>query len=85
LYQTKNRSAQDPLNFPVRLTNKLTHLNSLTSGGNFRPTTQAIEVKNELTKTIDSQLDILKLIFEREVPMFNDRMREAAVDAVIFD
>jgi len=31
LYQTKNRSGQDPLNFPIRLTNKLGHLNSLNS------------------------------------------------------
>ncbi|NNL79924.1 MAG: glycosyl hydrolase, partial [Flavobacteriaceae bacterium] len=29
LYQTKNRSRQDPLNFPIRLTNKLGHLNAL--------------------------------------------------------
>ena len=31
LYQTQNRSGQDPLNFPIRLTNKLGHLNSLVS------------------------------------------------------
>ncbi|HRI29017.1 MAG TPA: hypothetical protein PK715_13235, partial [Chitinophagales bacterium] len=29
LYQTKNRSGQDPLNFPIRLNNKLAHLNAL--------------------------------------------------------
>ena len=85
LYQTKNRSSQDPLNFPIRLTNKLAHLNSLTSGGNFKPTVQAIEVKKELTKMIDGQLDVLKLILERDVPVFNERMREASVDAVILD
>jgi len=32
LYQTQNRSGQDPLNFPIRLTNKLGHLNSLVYG-----------------------------------------------------
>jgi hypothetical protein len=26
LYQTKNRSGQDPLNYPIRLNNKLAHL-----------------------------------------------------------
>ena len=26
LYQTKNRSAQDPLNFPIKLNNKLAHV-----------------------------------------------------------
>jgi photosystem II stability/assembly factor-like uncharacterized protein len=38
LYQTQNRSGQDPLNFPIRLTNKLGHLNSLVSMGDFSPT-----------------------------------------------
>ena len=29
LYQTKNRSNQDPLNFPIKLTNKLGHISNL--------------------------------------------------------
>ncbi len=33
---------QDPLNFPIRLTNKLGHLNSLVSMGDFAPTDQDI-------------------------------------------
>jgi len=45
LYQTKNRSNQDPLNFPIRLTNKLAHLNSLVSIDDFPPTEQDIAVK----------------------------------------
>ena len=47
LYQTKNRSGQDPLNFPIKLTNKLGHLNSLVGMGDFGPTDQDIAVKNE--------------------------------------
>ena len=50
LYQTKNKSNQDPLNFPIKLTNKLGHLNSLVGMGDFGPTEQDIAVKNELTK-----------------------------------
>jgi len=42
LYQTKNRSGQDPLNFPIKLTNKLGHLNSLVSMGDFAPTEQDV-------------------------------------------
>ncbi|MBT8258537.1 MAG: glycosyl hydrolase, partial [Bacteroidia bacterium] len=56
LYQTKNRSRQDPLNFPIRLTNKLGHLNALVSLGDFPPTDQDIAVKNELTQKINAQL-----------------------------
>ncbi len=38
LYQTKNRSSQDPLNFPVRLNDKLGMLMELAAEGDYPPT-----------------------------------------------
>ncbi|MFP4844666.1 VPS10 domain-containing protein [Winogradskyella sp. PE311] len=71
LYQTKNRSGQDPLNFPIKLTNKLGHLNSLVSMGDFPPTEQDIAVKNELSGKIKTQLDAFNTILNDEVKAFN--------------
>ena len=71
LYQTQNRSGQDPLNFPIRLTNKLGHLNSLVSMGDFPPTDQDVAVKNELTGKIRKQLDDFNRILNDEVKAFN--------------
>ncbi|WP_299244636.1 glycosyl hydrolase [uncultured Aquimarina sp.] len=71
LYQTKNRSGQDPLNFPIRLTNKLGHLNSLVGMGDFGPTAQDIAVKNELTKQIDEQLIAFDKLISEEIKNFN--------------
>ena len=71
LYQTKNRSGQDPLNFPIKLTNKLGHLNSLVSMGDFAPTEQDIAVKNELSGKIKKQLDAFNTILNDEVKAFN--------------
>ena len=71
LYQTKNRSGQDPLNFPIKLTNKLGHLNSLVSMGDFAPTEQDIAVKNELTGEIEKQLAAFNTILNDEVKAFN--------------
>jgi len=71
LYQTKNRSGQDPLNFPIRLTNKLAHLNSLVGMGDFAPTAQDIAVKNELTGKIEKQLSTFNTILNEEVKAFN--------------
>ncbi|MDH7447276.1 VPS10 domain-containing protein [Aquimarina sp. 2201CG14-23] len=71
LYQTKNKSGQDPLNFPIRLTNKLGHLNSLVGMGDFGPTSQDIEVKNELTKQIDKQLKAFDKLISEEIKSFN--------------
>ncbi|WP_373497006.1 WD40/YVTN/BNR-like repeat-containing protein [Aquiflexum sp.] len=56
LYQTQNRSGQDPLNYPIRLNNKLAHLNSIVGTGEFRPTDGAEEVRVEITRQIDIQL-----------------------------
>ena len=82
LYQTKNRSSQDPLNFPIRLNNKLAHLNSLVRIGDYRPTNQAIEVKNEISKLIDEQLKSYYEIIEKEVPILNTMIREMKVNLI---
>ncbi len=56
LYQTKNRSPQDPLNFPIRLNNKYGHVGALASIGFQAPTASMIGVKNELEEKINAQL-----------------------------
>ena len=72
LYQTQNRSGQDPLNFPIRLTNKLGHLNSLVSMGDFSPTEQDIAVKEYLTDQINTNLEIFDRLMIEEVKSFNE-------------
>ncbi len=72
LYQTKNRSNQDPLNFPIKLTNKLGHLNSLVSMGDFPPTDQDVAVKDELTAKIRTQLNAFNTIINDEIKAFNE-------------
>ena len=72
LYQTKNRSNQDPLNFPIRLTNKLGHLNALVSMGDFAPTNQDIAVKDELTQNINEQLNKFDKLVSNEISAFNE-------------
>ncbi|WP_272023144.1 WD40/YVTN/BNR-like repeat-containing protein [Olleya namhaensis] len=71
LYQTKNKSGQDPLNFPIRLTNKLGHLNALVRMGDFAPTEQDIAVKNQLTSKINAQLKSFDTLITDEVTGFN--------------
>ena len=71
LYQTKNKSGQDPLNFPIRLNNKLGHLNSLVAIDDFPPTEQDIAVKNELTGQINDQLEAFDAVLDKELKEFN--------------
>ena len=67
LYQTQNRSGQDPLNFPIRLNNKLAHLNVIAGTGEYRPTDGAEEVRVEITRQIDVQLTKFKEIESKEI------------------
>ncbi|WP_394347413.1 WD40/YVTN/BNR-like repeat-containing protein [Ulvibacterium marinum] len=80
LYQTKNRSAQDPLNFPIRLTNKLGHLNSLVTLDDFPPTDQDIAVKNELTAKINAQLKSFDTLITQEIETFNSAFNSLQLD-----
>lgn len=67
LYQTKNQSNQDPLNFPIRLNNKLAHLNNVVGNGDYPPTDQSEEVRAELTEQIDVQLARFKKLEQEEI------------------
>lgn len=83
LYQTKNRSGQDPLNFPIRLNNKLSDLAGVVGSGNFRPTDQAVTVKNDITAKIDAELAKLKAIFSNELPKLNEAIKAKNLDAIV--
>ncbi|MBW7468196.1 photosystem II stability/assembly factor-like uncharacterized protein [Pontibacter aydingkolensis] len=82
LYQTKNRSGQDPLNFPIRLNNKLANLVGQVSTGDFRPTDQAYAFKKEVTAQIDEQLNELKKVKEQDVPALNKMIQQQGVDFI---
>ncbi len=80
LYQTKNRSNQDPLNFPIKLTNKLAHLNSLVSIDDFPPTEQDIAVKNEMSGKINAQLRAFDTLVDKEISAFNEEFNQLKLD-----
>ena len=85
LYQTKSKSNQDPLNFPIKLNNKLAHLNSLTRIGSYAPTEQAINFKNEITKEIDNQLSQLYDLFKIKVKVLNQKVKDSQIDLIQLD
>ncbi|MEH6746026.1 MAG: glycosyl hydrolase [Maribacter arcticus] len=85
LYQTQNRSGQDPLNFPIKLTNKLGHLNSLVSIDDFPPTEQDIAVKNELTAKINKELKIFDDVISSELLEFNAAFNTLELNYLFID
>jgi photosystem II stability/assembly factor-like uncharacterized protein len=85
LYQTKNKSGQDPLNFPIKLTNKLAHLNSLMNMGinDFPPTVSMYQVRDELTELIDSELKKWVEVKSIMLAELNKMIKQKALDVII--
>jgi hypothetical protein len=71
LYQVKNRSSQDPLNYPIRLNNRMAALLGIVEGVPGRPTKQSYEVYNLLKGEIDAQLAQLRQIYDTDLAAFN--------------
>ena len=76
LYQTQNRSNQDPLNFPIRLTNKLGHLNRLLTIDDFPPTNQDLAVKEELTAAVEVAMERYQQLIDSDVASFNEDFKK---------
>ena len=82
LYQTKSRSGQDPLNFPIRLNNRLSALVGVVSSADGPPTQQTRVVYEMVVKEIDENLAQLQKLMDQDVDAFNNAVRAASVPAI---
>ena len=82
IYQVKNRSSQDPLNYPIMLNNRISWLAGVVGSADAPPTEQSVKVFEELSAALQVQLDRLKALLETDVPAFNRRVREMDVPAL---
>lgn len=76
LHQTKSESRQDPLNFPIRINDKLAGLMSHIDSGDFAPTAQARVVFEKLRGSAQGQLAILDRLLGQRVIELNEAARE---------
>jgi hypothetical protein len=71
IYQYRNRSSQDPLNYPIKLNNKLAALQGTIEGGDGRPTAQSYAVFKDLSARLDAELAKLDAALKSDLPPFN--------------
>lgn len=76
LMQTKIKSSQDALNFPIKLNNKLAALASTVDSADYAPTNQSYDVYNDLVGKIDAQLAVLAGIKSEDIAAFNKMFAE---------
>ncbi len=82
LYQTKAKSGQDVLNYPIRLNDKLAGIFDVASSGTFAPSRQVRAVYAELAAQVDAQLAKLEQVRTRDVAAFNTLIREKALPVI---
>jgi photosystem II stability/assembly factor-like uncharacterized protein len=75
IYQVRNRSGQDPLNFPIKLNNKIAALNGIVSSAPARPTQQSYDVFNELSGKLQVELDRVQAALRQHLDAVNAILR----------
>ncbi len=82
LIQTKAKSGQDVLNFPVRLNNDLVALGGVVGSAETAPTQQSYEVYDLLSQRVSEQLAKWKEIVATDIPAYNNLVKQHEVPAV---
>jgi septation ring formation regulator EzrA len=82
LYQTKAKSGQDVLNYPIRLNDKISGLYDYANSGYMAPSRQVKEAYTELAKQADAALSLIKQLLGNEVPKLNQLIREKMVPVI---
>lgn len=82
LYQTKSKSGQDVLNFPIRLNDKIAGLYGVAASGQNPPSKQVRDVFAELSVESDVQLAKLKKIMDTDLKAFNKLINEKQIPVI---
>lgn len=82
IYQVKNQSGQDPLNYPIRLNNKIAALMGVASSSDARPTDQTREVFRILSGQLDAQLGKLDAAM-LSLTSLNSDLKNAGVALIV--
>ena len=82
LYQTKAKSGQDVLNYPIKLNDKLGGIFNIANSGNMAPSKQVKEAYADIAAQSDMALAKLKKVFDRDVPALNDMIRQKTLPVI---
>jgi len=75
VYQVKNQSSQDPLNFPIKLNNKIAALQGVIEAGDVQPTDQSYEMFQTLSSRLDTELSKLDSTVKTKLPRVNQMLQ----------
>ncbi len=79
IHMTKNQSYQDPLNFGIRINNRIAFLLADQQRGDYPPTDQAIAFRDEVFKELDEELNKLASLLNEKLPALNKKLTELGI------
>lgn len=82
IYQIKNQSSQDPLNFPIKLNNKIAGLLGMVGSSPGRPPAQAVQVYNELNGKLQVQNKRMEKVYTDDLKAFNEQLKKLGLPEV---
>lgn len=74
IYQVKNQSGQDPLNFPIKVNNRLATLLSMAERGDGAPTNNMPEIFQILSTELKGYTDELSRVWATDLPAVNGEL-----------
>ncbi len=82
IYQVKNQSNQDPLNYPIKLNNKLAALLGVVESSENRPTDQSYEVFRHLSSLLDEQMAQMEIVIRRDLGRLNELLIREGLEPI---
>jgi photosystem II stability/assembly factor-like uncharacterized protein len=82
IYQVRNQSNQDPLNFPIRTNNRLASLLRVVQTGEGRPTGNVIAIFDDLKQELKAETDRLQQAIAADLPAFNRMVQRMKLEPV---
>ncbi|MBV8817242.1 MAG: hypothetical protein JO022_02725, partial [Acidobacteriaceae bacterium] len=83
VYQVRNRSNQDPLNFPIKLNNQIAALQRVIMTGDAKPTDQSYVVFKELNQRLDALKAKLQETLRNDLPPVNDALKQKGLQPLM--
>ncbi len=82
IHMTKNQSRQDPLNYGIRINNRLAFLMADSQRGDYPPTNQAREFFEEVKKELDVEIQALDTLMSTYVGQINSKVSDSQIKMI---
>lgn len=83
IYQVKNQSSQDPLNFPIKINNRIASLLRAVNTGDGKPIASIDPIFQDLVGELKVQTDKLQQVLATDLAAFNAAAQKVGVEVVV--